>query len=64
MKEQATQSDEQDGDDAIHPDIPSYVTTDAEFQALVQEGLESARRGPNRELAVVDAEIRKHLLGL
>ena len=50
---------EEDG--RIYPGIRSFVLSDAEFREAVQAGIESAKSGPNRDLDVVAAEIRRSL---
>ena len=46
----------------IYPGIRSYVTTEAEFRAAVQAGIDSYAVGPNRDLETVAAEIRREIL--
>jgi hypothetical protein len=45
----------------VHPRVRSYVTTDAEFRAHVQRGFAAGEAGPNRDFAVIDAEISRSL---
>jgi|GEM_PF-5634139 hypothetical protein len=43
----------------IYPDMPNYFSNDAEFIALVEEGIASLEEGPTVDHATLFAELRQ-----
>jgi predicted transcriptional regulator len=50
-------------DEQIYPDLPCFVSNDAEFRAAVRAGIAEIRAGQTIPLEQVEAELREIIHG-